>query len=267
MGCTGAARIMQDRDNYLADLVRREDRDRFLTALLVPADRRSDVLALYAFNAELARIRSRVSENIIGRMKLQWWRDVIEGVYSGRGGPKGNPLTEALADTIARRHLSRAHFDTIITTREREMDTDDQGFVFTNAIELETFAEGTASRLIELALEVLGTKADVAARHVGIGVALTGILRAVVFQAGESKLIPKDVVANTGLAMSAETHFTKARVEIVPRAAVPALLSATIASRYLQTMKRANYQLGDPRILTMRASVLGLVWNAWRGKF
>jgi len=260
MGRKGAARIMQDRDSYIADLVRREDRDRFLTALFVPADRRADVLALFAFNAELARIRNSVSEIIIGRMKLQWWRDVIDAIYAGRGGPQGNPVTESLAEVIVCRNLTRAHFDTIITTREREMDTDDEGLAFNVTTELETFAEGTASRLIDLVLEVLEAKAEVAARHVGIGIALTGILRAVIYQGA-------DEATKTAIAVSAEAHLAKARDHNVPRAAVPALLGATIASQYLKTMRRANYHVDHSGMITLRAGVLALIWNSWRGVF
>jgi NADH dehydrogenase [ubiquinone] 1 alpha subcomplex assembly factor 6 len=284
---------MQDRERFIAELVRRDDRDRFLTALFVPADRRADVLALYAFNAELARIRTSVSETLIGRMKLQWWRDVIDSIYAGRGGPQGNPVTEALENTISSRKLSRAHFEAIIATRERDMDNDEAGFTFADTLDLEGYAEGTASRLIDLALEILGATTEantVAARHVGIGYALTGILRAVLFHAAENRLLlPKAELAATGvtgvqdlqspkntkaiaatiaaIATSAEAHLQAARAQTVSRAACPALLGAAIASQYLDVLKRADYDLGNPRIIHLRASVLRLVWAAARGKF
>ncbi len=284
---------MQDRDNLIADMVRREDRDRYLTALFAPADRRADVQALYAFNIELGRIRANVSETLIGRMKLQWWRDVVEGIYNGKGGPQGNPVTEALAHAISSRKLSRLHFDEMIATREREMESDEDGFTFASVLDLEAYAEGTAVRLINLVIEVLDASTDdtkVAARHVGIGYALTGILRAVLFHAGENQLLlPKEMLAETGLtgvqdlrvaqnaksiartiaafAMTAEVHLKKAWACHVPRIAVPALLGATIAAQYLKELRVANYDLTNPRIGRMRASVPRLIWNAWRGTF
>ncbi len=41
----------------LAGFVRRYDPDRFLTALFAPPEKREALLALYAFNHELARAR------------------------------------------------------------------------------------------------------------------------------------------------------------------------------------------------------------------
>ena len=43
---------------YVLDLVRNADRDRFLGALFAPEPARTDLLALLAFNHELARTRS-----------------------------------------------------------------------------------------------------------------------------------------------------------------------------------------------------------------
>ena len=62
----------------LARLVRRHDRDRFLTALFAPAERREDLLALYAFNYEIAKTREVVSEPVLGQIRLQWWRETID---------------------------------------------------------------------------------------------------------------------------------------------------------------------------------------------
>ena len=63
--------------SYCANILRRQDPDRYLTALFAPADRRPDLFSLYAFNLELARARESVSEPIMGRMRLQWWRDAL----------------------------------------------------------------------------------------------------------------------------------------------------------------------------------------------
>lgn len=282
---------MATQSDYIADLVRREDRDRFLTAMFIPAHLRADVLALCAFNIQLAQIRENVSETMIGRIKLQWWRDVIAGIYDGKGGPKGNPVTEALAGAIQSHGLERAHFDMILETRERDMDSPDEGLV--SVVELESYAEGTSSRLLLLVLQVLGVKSEPsisAAKHVGIGYALAGILRAVLFHAHENRLyLPKDKLAAVGvtgvqdlqternfratakviseLAGIAAAHVTKARTFAAERAAVPGLLLATIAEQHLKLLKRVEYDVSDPRVISARASVALLMWNAWQEKF
>jgi hypothetical protein len=48
-------------ESELARLVRRHDRDRFLTVLFAPLPHRAALLALYAFNYEIARTREVVS--------------------------------------------------------------------------------------------------------------------------------------------------------------------------------------------------------------
>ncbi|MDX2144662.1 MAG: phytoene/squalene synthase family protein [Rhodospirillaceae bacterium] len=279
--------------DYVADLVRREDRDRFITAMFMPADRRADVMALMAFNVEVARIRESVSETLVGRMKLQWWRDVVEGIYAGRGAPQGNPVTEALATVIMARKLPRADFDALLATRARDLESDERGFTHSAVTDLEDYAEGTSAKLLNLTLHALGAADDAtlaAARHVGIAYGLTGILRAVLFHARDQKIfLPQTLMNDAGLigvqdlqagrsaaaiakivrdiAVIADAHLGKARSQAVTSGAVPALLLGTIADRYLHILARANYDVTDSRVVHARPNVLPLMWNAWRGTF
>ena len=71
-------------------MVRRHDRDRYQTALFAPADRREALFALYAFNYEIARVRETVTQPMLGQIRLQWWREVVEAAYAGapRGGTR-----------------------------------------------------------------------------------------------------------------------------------------------------------------------------------
>jgi phytoene synthase len=66
-------------NDAIAALVRRHDPDRFLTALFARPDRRNALLALYAFNHELARAREVASTPPLALIRLQWWREVVEG--------------------------------------------------------------------------------------------------------------------------------------------------------------------------------------------
>src|SRR3546814_269270 len=59
--------------------LRRHDPDRFLTGLFAPGERREALFALYTFNLEVARSREMVREPMLGRMRLQWWRETIDG--------------------------------------------------------------------------------------------------------------------------------------------------------------------------------------------
>ena len=66
-------------------IVRAADRDRYISALLAPADRRLDLMTLYAFDAELARIATTVSEPLLGEIRLQWWRDALAPLLTDAG--------------------------------------------------------------------------------------------------------------------------------------------------------------------------------------
>src|SRR5215471_2113760 len=97
---------------YCLDQVRRFDRDRYLTALFAAPAARGDLMALYAFNLEVAKTRETVREPMMGLVRLQWWRDCIAEIYAG--GARRHQVVQPLADTIRRHGLDRALFDKLV---------------------------------------------------------------------------------------------------------------------------------------------------------
>ena len=57
----------------------RRTRTAILAALFAPAEHRNALLALYAFNLEVARVREVVRDPLAGEIRLQWWSDVLHG--------------------------------------------------------------------------------------------------------------------------------------------------------------------------------------------
>src|ERR1051325_2800935 len=94
---------MQDAFAHCAALVRAADKDRFLTTLFAPADRRPALLALYAFNIEIARVRQAARDPLAGEIRLHWWRDAIPG--AGGAEVAATRAGAALLATAARHHL------------------------------------------------------------------------------------------------------------------------------------------------------------------
>ena len=246
----------------LAALVRRHDRDRYQTALFAPADRREALFALYAFNYEIARVRELVSQPMLGQIRLQWWREAVAAAFAA-APPRQHEVAGPLAAVIADHRLTRCHFDRMIDTRERDLAEEPPATL----AHLKDYAEGTAATLLYLALEVLGVTepaARAAAREVGIGYALAGLLRAMPFHARAGRsYIPADLAARVGLdpqdyaglrgtaalraaaaeiAEAAAEHLEAARRNRreVPRSARAPLLSAVIADRFLGRLKRAS---------------------------
>lgn len=275
--------------SYCAQQVRRFDRDRFLTALFAPAAVREDLFALFAFNHEVAKIAEVVREPMAGRIRLQWWRESLDGLYAG--APRRHQVAEPLSAAIRRHDLTRADFERLLDARERDLEDAPPP----STADLERYAEATSATLVSLALEVLGARDDssrAAGRHVGIAWALTGLVRAVPFHARQRRLLlPGDLVQDAGLdphdlfelrrppaaaavvrqvAQRAREHLAEARAlrGRVPRAALPALLPGALARRYLGVLDRHGHDPFAARVqMTPPDRPLRLLWASTTGRF
>lgn len=98
----------------LDDQVREADPDRWLSSRFVADEAlRADLIALYAFEAELLAIPTRVTQPLLAEMRYTWWADQMDGVFSGE--PRlGHPVLEALTAAVGRHALDRAPFDALI---------------------------------------------------------------------------------------------------------------------------------------------------------
>lgn len=273
-----------------ADQVRRQDRDRYLTALFAPAELREDLLALYAFNLEVAKTAEVVSEAMVGRIRLQWWREAIGEIYAIDGArPRAHGVVVPLAQAVERHGLPRAPFERLIDAREADLDVEPPA----DLAALEAYAEDTAASLFALALGVLGSPADrgpaaqaaQAAQHLGIAWALTGLARAVPFHARQKRTyLPADLMAETGLDL-AELFELKTSPELarvieaiaaragdhlqavrglgndLPEGARSLTLFTALAESHLSRLRRAGFDPFDPAV---RAERPGAVWRlAW----
>ena len=75
----------------------REDEDRWLSSRYAPVVVRQNLIALYAFNLELAKVRTIVSEPGLGAIRFQWWRDAIEELTAGHS-PRKHDVVQVLAE-------------------------------------------------------------------------------------------------------------------------------------------------------------------------
>ncbi|MDJ0951567.1 MAG: phytoene/squalene synthase family protein [Alphaproteobacteria bacterium] len=255
--------------SHIAQHVRAYDNDRYLCALFAPADRREHLFALYAFNLEVAKTRETVSESMIGEIRLQWWREAVAGIYAGT--PRRHEVVEALAAAVRAHDLTRELLDALIDGRAFDLEDRPPG----DMPELLSYAAATSCGLNRLALEVLGVRTDEAveaADAVGMAWALAGLLRAMPFHARAKRLyLPADLVASTGLdlrdyfelrptealARAAEMLASRAHEKLaearalrrrVPRPALPTLLPAILADRWLARLARADHNPFDPAL-------------------
>lgn len=94
--------------------VRAADPDRWLSSRFVAdTSARADLIVLYAFEAELMAIPTRVTQPLMAEMRYVWWREQMDGVFAGVPR-KGHPVLEALTQVVARHSLSRTPVDALI---------------------------------------------------------------------------------------------------------------------------------------------------------
>ena len=253
----------------ITELVRRHDPDRFLTALFAPPDKRDTLLTLYAFNHELARAREVVSQPPLALIRLQWWREVVEGA------PRRHEVAEPLRAAVDRGELRADDLLAVIDAREIEAEP---------AIEtLDTWCTyllESAGGLAVAAGRLLGAPEPEALRSLGAAYGAAGVLRSVSSLARQQRcLLPSDVLAEHGLSpeavvaapnaasvvaatrrLAADARAWLAPRPMLPRRAIAAALPAVLAHRDLRRAPLAASQrgLGD-RLAVMSAGVIGRV--------
>lgn len=242
----------------------RRDRERYLCALCAPEPARTALLALLAFNQELAAIPQGVSDPMLGKIKLQWWIDALPGVVQDR--PPGHPVAQALAQSgrvdgqlAALRGLAEARNFDLERARPQSLT------------ELEAYAEASGGALHALMAEVLApedAEGVAAAREIGAAWALIGLMRALPYQTDNTRdMLPLDAGVQDVLARAAEL-LVAARNRTPAKAALPALLVARLADGHL---KRLAAQGWDPVAREEppagAGAVLRVWWGKWRGRY
>jgi len=243
--------------------VRRADPDRYLSALFAPADKRPLLLALYAFNVEIARVADTVREPMMGEIRLEWWRETLAGARQGM--PRNHDVARALTDLFLRTALPPEPFDAMLTARAFDSSSE----AFADRAAVEAYCEATSGNLMRLAARILGGEADAAAREAGIAYALAGMLRSLPHHVARHKLfLPLDLLGVLGLtpeeifhggdrtkmkaavnqmALWAQEHLRAARTNPVLRALLPALLPAALVPLFLRRVTKRNF---DPLLRT-----------------
>jgi phytoene synthase len=162
-----------DPSDDLDATVRRADPDRWLASrFIADADARADVIALYAFNIELARIAEAVREPLMGEIRLTWWREAVGELFAGRPARR-HPVVEALALAIPRRALHAAPFEAMIDARFADLETEP----FADLDAIERYLDATAGTLMALTLTTLGAAKTTVSGPAGRAWGLAGLAR------------------------------------------------------------------------------------------
>ncbi len=226
----------------IADMVRRHDPDRFLTALFAPPDKRDALMVLYAFNHELARAREVTSEPHMALIRLQWWREIVEGTN------RRHEIATPLSDAIAMGLLLPSDLLPIIEARELEAEPEIETLAVWRA-----WLMAGAGGLAVAAARLLGADEPESFRRFGAAYGAAGVIRSAHILAAQGRcLLPVDVLAEHGLIPEAVTSGADPRPALrrlaaeglgmlanpprLPKHAIAAALPAVLARRDLQRM-------------------------------
>ncbi|MTH97264.1 phytoene/squalene synthase family protein [Roseibium sp. RKSG952] len=269
--------------DHAAESVRVHDWDRYLSVLFAHERHRPGLFALYAFNAEIARVRDQISNPMPGEIRLQWWRDLIEGQAHGDAG--GNPMAAAFMETVTKYDLPRHSLTALIDARVFDLYDDPMP----SLNDLEGYAGETASAIFQLAGLILNDGADPksaeAAGHAGVVYAIAGLMRGLPQHAARRQMyLPADVLARHNvdaekvfagettpelrgalgeMAGHARHHLKRVGqfAKDLPVALAPAYLPLALTERYLGKLEKVDR---DPIKEPVEISRLRRQWTVWR---
>ncbi|MCU4182430.1 phytoene/squalene synthase family protein [Bosea sp. BH3] len=268
---------------HCATLIRDQDHDRYIATLYAPEALRPPLFALYAFSHEIARVRAVVSEPLPGEVRLQWWRDLLEGQPPGEA--QAHPVAAALLDTIRRYRLPVSPLTALIDARIFDLYDDPMP----SLRDLEGYAGETSSALIRLACLVLAGGRDpggaVACGHAGVAYAYAGLMRAFPWHAAEGQVyLPADILSRNGVTrddivrgrggpgvlytLKEMREITRKHLkqlaslsETIPPALQAAFLPVALVEPYLRRMEGRGY---DPYRTIVTLPAWRRQWILWR---
>ncbi|CAF3753528.1 unnamed protein product [Adineta steineri] len=180
---------------YCINSVRKADYENFLcTGLLRPSFIQRPAMAIRALNVELALIRDQVSNTQIGQMRLQFWRETIDSIYSSinenTNRKINHPVAREINLSIKYNQLSKLWFHRLIKSREITLND----MPFSDIEQLENYLEQSITPTYYLLLELAKQRTlntDHIASHLGRSQGLINIVRGIPYNAHKRRcLIP-----------------------------------------------------------------------------
>jgi len=266
---------------FCADLVRSHDFARYASTLFVPAEQRRALLAIYAFNVEISRVRELVSQPLPGEIRLQWWTDMLAG--EGHGGIEGNPVAAELNLAIRNGRLPVELLSRLVDEHLFDLYNDPMPTMAA----LEGYVHDTTSALFSLGACVAGWQSpdiEHLARHAGLAQGIAQVIAALPLDASRRQLfVPLQLLESHGSAMEEvfagkETPKLRAALDQligeasghletvlallpgVPPPVRPVFLPLAGVANDLLRMARADTDLFQPHVI----SRLRTLWTLWR---
>ena len=272
--------------SFCAELVRSNDFVRYASTLFVPASQRRALLALYAFNVEISRVRAQVSQPLPGEVRLQWWTDMLAG--KEQGGAEGNPVAAELLLAIQTSPSAVGRLSRLIEEHQFDLYNDPMPTMAA----LEGYINDTSSALFSAAAAVFGHSAsdiEHLARHAGLAQGIAQVMASLPLDASRRQLfVPQQVLASHGCGVEevfagkqtpqlrsafdqllgeARRHLRTALALLdgAPPEVRPVFLPLAQVRRDISWLSRADNDPFVPRS-TSRLRILWTLWRASRSR-
>jgi phytoene synthase len=276
-----AAATAQSAAAHCATLVRASDFERYAATLLAAPVQRRALLALFAFNIEIARIREQISQPLAGEIRLQWWTDLLDGAAHGEAA--ANPVAAELLNAIERHALPHEVLKGMIDAHRFDLYDEPMRTM----AELDAYLHGTASALFQLSALVLGgdPQDDELMHQAGLAFGRTRIIEALPAHASRGQIyLPLDDFTRAGVAVedvlagkstpelqrflqelaASARNYLRLALARLSRDTTPArmaLLPLALVDRKLRRVMAAAYQ---PLAPPPTPSHLAILWTLWR---
>ncbi len=266
---------------FCADLVRSYDFPRYAATLFAPAAERRALLALYAFNVEIVRVRDQVSQPLPGEIRLQWWTDMLSGHV--HGSAEGNPVAAELLRAIRDFDLPVEPLSLLADEHQFDLYNDPMPTLTA----LEGYLAATCSALFALAARITAPPSEAAehlARHAGLAHGIVQTIANLPRDAAHRQLfLPQELLTSHACGMEdvfagketpnlhavleqlvgeAEQHLTTAfsLLAEVPASARLAFLPLSQVRADLKRLSRPGRNPFTPQA----SSRLRTLWTLWR---
>ena len=196
--------------DYCRTLVAQNAKERYWASLYAPADKRAALYAVYAFDHEISRVGEAVREPMAGEIRLQWWREVLEGKRAEEAA--AHPVAAALLKAVADHQLPVSRLLAAIDAHAGDLYDEPLAH-------FDEYGEATRGGIISLAAHILGASGE-SVEHIAT-------------HAGLARL-----AAETARETEARAHLDAAQTLLpqIQLEALPALLpAATIGASLART--------------------------------
>ena len=270
---------------YCQDKAAKSGSNFYYSFLFLPKAKREAITALYAFCREVDDVVDECKEIFIARIKLDWWRNEIHGLYKGK--PQ-HPVSKALAEVIHTYHLDQEHFIEIIDGMEMDLNQNR----YADFKQLQLYCYRVASVVGLLSAQIFGfnnRKTLKYAHDLGMAFQLTNIIRDVGEDARRNRIyLPQDELKKFSVKESdilhghfsenlhklldfqierAENFYDRA-LKLLPLEDKKQQRTGLIMTAIYRTLLREIKAGGSQQVLNSRISLtplrkLYLAWSTW----